>query len=117
MQYLVENYPSGMPRIRVPMLNNKLHGWMKIYNEQGELLQKSHYVEGKLHGRLACYHNNQIQIVSYFQHGLLHGIQKVYHQARYCIMRQYYQYGKINQTPKYFDHQGKLIDIRSNNHE
>lgn len=73
-------YPSGSTKMEQFLLNNRLHGPVTYYKEDGSILARSWYVNGNQEGKTVFYHvNGQVHSIRRFLHGQSEGIHEYYY--------------------------------------
>jgi antitoxin component YwqK of YwqJK toxin-antitoxin module len=120
-------------RSEATFLNGELNGESRIYNPQGDLIQKSvfakgvlngplftydgkgqitqkaNYVNGKLNGKMTIYENERIRSEFNYRDGLLQGKARHYSENKQLIGVENYSEGAYEGVNRWYDNQGNLL--------
>lgn len=78
-----------------PMFNCELHGTYSVWYSDGQLKEKSYYMNGGLHGeRLVYYYTGQLMEKSHWKNGNLHGKYLWYHDNGQLWKKSYWNNGE-----------------------
>jgi antitoxin component YwqK of YwqJK toxin-antitoxin module len=103
-------YVNGILEYEAEMRDGIPDGYVKYWNERGNLISVAHYENGKLNGFSLSYYENEIisSKTEYF-YGEIHGIQETYYESGYIKSNQTFEFGKPKTQLLRFDLLGNRI--------
>lgn len=105
-------YPSGALRSVSHTKAGLLHGFSAFYNEEGGVLAKAFFVDGKRDGESFWYYNSgQLYSKQEFFKGLRHGHQLYYDIEGRVRTELHYQEGRLIESAKLYGAEGTLEKI------
>lgn len=91
--YLCFN-PNNVLIVKMNYHAGQLNGFFYAYSDDGELIQWTRYKNNQLHGRMICYHNQQIHMITRYKNHQEHGVRLIVDQKK-IIAKQTYQHSKL----------------------
>lgn len=102
-------YIDGVLRRKIPYTNGKVQGIVELYNEQGSLIEKTEYYNGKKSGTSIKYKNDQIILRSNYIDGLLDGRTVSYYEDGGIESITLYKKGNVNGRMILYDRNGNAV--------
>lgn len=101
---ILTTYPSGALKTKQHHKNGTLHGPSSFWSEQGNLICRSWYIEGKRQGKAPCYYvdTQQLYCMQQFCDGELHGKQEYYFPNGQLSALLPYHFGKLNGNVEFY---------------
>ncbi|MEM9243123.1 MAG: type VI secretion system tip protein TssI/VgrG [Pseudomonadota bacterium] len=87
---------QGIPLNSSSFVDGKLDGFAYTYDNQGQLLQRRCYKNDQLNGRMVCYQNGSIQMLTRYKNGLEDGTRIMFNDKRQLMTKQCYAKGELH---------------------
>ena len=105
-----EYYDNGVLKYKTQKLNNKIDGYSKFWDINGNLINEVNYSNGLLHGKWTEYYpNGEVKYLSTYQYGLKNGPEIWYYDNGIKKSEIIYKEDKIDVDIIRWDKNGNLI--------
>ena len=105
-----EYYENGQLEYQIQKNNNKIDGYAKYWNLDGQLINEVNYSNGIFHGNWKEYHSNgKIKYLVSYNYGLKEGYEYFYYDNGIKKSETYYESNQIIVETIRWDDTGKLI--------
>lgn len=105
-------YPSGAIRGVFHTKGGLLHSFSAFYNEEGGILAKTYFLEGKQEGECLWYYSSgKLYSKQEYSKGLRHGCQLYYDVEGHIKTELHYKHGCLIESAKLYDTEGVLERI------